>query len=275
MSPFLRAFHSFRGAFLWDNPWELLLDYHLLRRSDPIRLIKGGVSVIVNYRHSDMQAAKDVLLDGMYDAAFKVAFDDVKKGGTFRYFNLGANIGTFDLRAFQFAKSHGSNLSGIAVEMNTATFARLVLNLEINRLLAIRPINSALAGEDGEITCDLAARDTGQKAGSGEEGGSSTEHSVPAVSWRTLWQSSDAANGFDLVKVDIEGAERYFLNDLTPVQAVRIRYIVIETHDSSLHALCDEKLACLGFELLHKEPESPGTRVSLWRMNGESGVKDN
>jgi len=267
MSPFLRALHAVRGAFLWDNPWELLLDYHLLRRPDPIRLMKAGVSLTVDYRNSDMQAARDVLLDGMYDAAFKAAFDDAKMRGAFRYLNLGANIGTFDLRALQFAKSNRSNLSGVAVEMNTATFARLVLNLEINRLLTICPVNAALANEDGEITCDLDARDTGQKAGGSQEGGSPTEHFVPAVSWRTLWKNSAGQNGFDLVKVDIEGAERFFLNDITPDQAVRIRYIVIETHDSSLHALCDEKLPGLGFDLLQKEPDSPGTRVSLWRRN--------
>jgi FkbM family methyltransferase len=262
MSPFLRAFHAIRGAFYWDNPWELLLDYHLLRRSDPIRLLKAGVSLVVNYCHSDMQAAKDILLDGMYDPAFKAAFKDAKNPGAFRYLNLGANIGAFDLRACQVAKLHESNLAGVAVEMNTATFARLVFNLEINRLLAIHPINAALANEDGDINCDLAARDTGQKAGG--QGDSTTEHSVPAVSWKTLWGSIAGPDGFDLVKVDIEGAELCFLSNLTPDQAAKIRCIVIETHDSSLHALCDERLPQLGFELLQKDPDSPGTRVSLW-----------
>ena len=170
MSPLLRVYHSFRGAFFWDNPWELLLDYHLLRRSDPIRLKKGGLSLIVNYRHADMQGAKDVLLDGMYDNAFQSALAGSRKEREFRYLNLGANIGAFDLRAMQMAKSQSKKISGVAVEMNTANFARLVLNLEINGLLAIRPVNAALADEDGEIACELDERSTGQKAGDSPRG---------------------------------------------------------------------------------------------------------
>ena len=272
MSPFLRVFHSFRGAFFWDNPWELLLDYHLLRRADPIRLKKGGLSLIVNYRHADMQGAKDVLLDGMYDNAFQSALAGSRKEREFRYLNLGANIGAFDLRARQMAKSQSKKISGVAVEMNTANFARLVLNLEINGLLAIRPVNAALADEDGEIACELDERSTGQKAGDSPRGDPPpSEHAVRAISWSTLWQSHAGPEGFDLVKVDVEGAERFFLSGLTPDQAAKIRCIVIETHDLSLHALCDEKLPKLGFKLLEKEPDSPGGRVSLW-LQSDAGM---
>ena len=257
-----RLYHTFRAAFFWDNPLEILIDYHLLRRSDPIRLRKSGMSVLVNYRHSDMQAAHDVLIDGMYDQALKLAYSS-KTVSKFRYLNLGANIGTFDLRAAQFLQNAEIKFSGVAVEMNTATFARLVVNLEINRLLSIRPLNVALAEVDGEVLCQLDARDTGQAVGDSENHPES-EHPVAAMSWSSLWDTISNGGPFDLVKVDIEGEEKFFLSGLSETQAKSIRCLVIETHNVALHELCDRRLVELGFSVIEKERDTPQTRISLW-----------
>ena len=259
-----RLFHVWRGAFCWDNPYELLLDYHLLRRRDPIRLQKDGAQLVVDYKSSDMTAAQDILIEGMYDQALNAAVSKIKTGDCLRYLKLGANIGAFDVRAWQFAKNNGLDIAGAALEMNTATFARLVMNLEINKLLHILPINAALLAEDGQMSCELAARDTGQSAVGLHTLPQTTVQMVVAMSWETLW--GKVAGPFDLVKVDIEGAEAVWLEQLTQSQAQLLDYVVIETHSLDLHSLCDRNLPALGFELLQKDSSGESTRVSLWKQ---------
>jgi len=259
-----RVVQTIQSVLLWDNPFELFLDYHLLRRKDPIRILKHGASLVVNYRSSDMQAAKDVLLDGMYDNSLKSAFENIKAPRALKYLNLGANIGTFDIQAGLFASNYNLPAIGHAVEMNTATFARLVINLEINALLSICPINIALTGNDGELTCDFAMRDTGQSSSFPNSSSiSPTEHLICSTSWTSLWKQIKPP--FDIVKVDIEGAEVFFLTELTKEQADMISFIVIETHSSALHSLCDTRLSELGFLLVEKGKDNPGTRLSLWQ----------
>ena len=259
-----RLFHVWHGAFCWDNPYELLLDYHLLRRRDPIRLQKDGAQLVVDYKSSDMTAAQDILIEEMYDQALNAAVSKIKAGGCLRYLNLGANIGAFDVRAWQLAKNNGLDIAGAALEMNTATFARLVINLEINKLLHILPINAALAAEDGQMHCELAARDTGQSAVGLHKLPQTSVQMVAAMSWETLW--GKVAGPFELVKVDIEGAEAVWLEQLTQSQAQLLEYVVIETHSLDLHSLCDRNLPALGFELLQKDSSGESTRVSLWKQ---------
>ena len=259
-----RLFHGLLGAFEWDNPVELLLDYHLLRRRDPIRLRKDGAQLVVDYKSSDMTAARDILIEGMYDLAINASLSKIKMGGRLRYLNLGANIGAFDVRAWQLAKNNGLDIAGAALEMNTATFARLVLNLELNNLLCVLPINAALAAEDGQIPCDLGVRDTGQSATGSHSDCQATVQMVESMSWETLWRK--VAGHFDLVKVDIEGAEVVWLEHLTQSQARLLGHVVIETHSADLHSLCDRNLPALGFELLQKDSSGESTRVSLWKQ---------
>ncbi len=259
-----RVICGVRGAFVWDNPFELLLDYHLLRRRDPIRLLNDGAALIVNYKSSDMNAAQDILIERMYDQAFNAAFSELKAANIFRYLNLGANIGAFDVRAWQFAKKNGIGVCGAAMEMNTAAFSRLVLNLEINNLLHILPINAALAAADGQIPCELAARDTGQSADIRYDDPQPQAQKVTAMSWQTLW--SKVAGNYDLVKVDIEGAEAFWLRSLTCSQAKLLRHVVIETHNADLHSLCDRNLPALGFDLLWKASSAETTRISCWKQ---------
>jgi FkbM family methyltransferase len=259
-----RLICGLREAFIWDNPYELILDFHILRRRNPIRLCKDGAQLIVDYRSSDMNAVHDIFINGMYDMALKSAASQFKRGGCLRYLNLGANIGAFDVRAWQFAKSNGLDIAGAALEMNTATFARLVINLEINKLLHILPINAALAAEDGQMRCELAARDTGQSAVGLHTLPQPTVQMVATMSWDTLW--GKVAGPFELVKVDIEGAEAVWLEQLTQSQAQLLEYVVIETHSLDLHSLCDRNLPALGFELLQKDSSGESTRVSLWKQ---------
>lgn len=264
MTPFNRFLHAIRGAFFWDNPLELLLDYHLFRRGDPVRLIKGSAQILVNYKNSDMDAAKDVFLNKMYDAALIGSISNKMRGSFFRYLNLGGNIGAFDVKAGQIAGQHNLKTCGVALEMNTYCFARLVLNLELNQLLHIRAINAALWAKNGKISCDLCARDTGQYVFQAkDESGLNTQH-VVALSWDSLWR--DIVDDYDLVKVDIEGAEKFFLEGLTTEQARRMRYIVIETHSEELQYLCERRLTSLGFKLLEKTHSAENTNISFWRQ---------
>jgi FkbM family methyltransferase len=260
-----KLFYSLRGALIWDNPVELLLDYHCLRRRDPIRLLKDGAQLIVDYKSSDMNAVSDIFIRGMYDKAIDVAVSQLEKGACLSYLNLGANVGAFDIRISQIAKKKGIGTSGVALEMNTTAFARLIMNLEINRLLHIVPIHAALSDEDGLVSCELAARDTGQSIISDEFKDSPTIHMIPSMKWETLW--GEVAGNYDLVKVDIEGSEFYLLKNLSSYQANFFSNIVIETHSENIHQFCDQTMQKLGFELIFKDSSTEPTRISLWKKS--------
>lgn len=250
--------HGLRWAFGFDNGWEIIADRHVFRRSDPIRLQLNGLSVIVNAKSSDIQAVKDVLQQGMYDEPLKASMEGKK---SFRYLNLGANIGTFDLRAFQIARTLGLRVSGTSVEMNPTAHSRLILNLELNRIEGVVALNAALQDTDGRICIDVFERDTGQSATAAKE---ETPWRIPTRTWDSLWNELEHKE-LDLLKVDIEGGEIHLLENLSRQQAEKIQSIVIETHGESLHKLCDEKLPASGFKRLDREATSSAARLSYWQ----------
>ncbi len=263
---------GFRWAAKFDNPLEILVTKHLLRRKSPLALVHQGMQLFIDLRTSDGHVVGDVLLEGMYDRHL----NEVGKGRKpFRYLNLGANIGTFDLRVFQI---FGSQCSGVAVEMNPATFARLVMHLEDNRLLSrVRAINAAVWDAPGEAQVEIEERDTGQTCrspggtgtrGHGDMGSEHQEWPVPLVPWRDVFALASQGGMVDLVKVDIEGAEEQVIPCITPDEAARMRFLVVETHGPSARQVVTGHLQALNFTRLSEEPGTGTTHLAFWKAPG-------
>ena len=165
-----------RWATRFDNSLEILVSNHVFRRRRALTLVHQGMPVLIDGLSSDAHVVTEVLLDGMYDEYLRTASEGRP---LLRYLNLGANIGTFDLRAAQIA-SHGC--AGAAVEMNPATYARLVVNLETNNLTSVRAITAAAWDAVGEVRVAIEARDTGQRCENSERG-----WPVPMLPWAALF----------------------------------------------------------------------------------------
>ena len=248
-----------RWACRFANPIEILATRHLFRRKRSVVVEQGGMQMLIDSQGSDAQAVTEVLLDGMYDDAIRTA---ASGRPAFRYLNLGANIGAFDVRVFQLLGEACPTIEGAAIEMNPASHARLLVNLELNRLHAVRTVNAAAWNESGTTHVRLDERNTGQTcAGTTETSGSP----VPLLAWGEIFRSYCPTAGLDLVKIDIEGAEEKVVPMITGADAAMIRYLVIETHTPEAHRLVSLHLDRVGFRKHSEQPGDGSTHLQLWQ----------
>ena len=145
--------------------------------------------------------------------------------------------------------------------MNPATPARLLLNLELNDLHSVRAINAAAWDTAGFTQVRIDERNTGQQCGGeGVAGG----WSVPLVPWRELF-GRVVAGPVDLVKIDIEGADRKVVPQITEADRQRIRFLVIETHGADVQEQVCTHLRAIGFQQESQTPGDGETWLTLWQ----------
>lgn len=251
-------FGGVRWAFRFENPFEILTARHLFRRKRTVVLERGGMQMLIDSQGSDASAIEEVLLEGMYDTTIRSAAEGRE---SFRYLNLGANIGAFDIRVFQLVRASCLRIEGIAVEMNPATHARLTLNLELNNLYSVRSINAAVWDQPGETLVRVDERDTGQSmAGGAVDGGCP----VPLLPWDQLFAEAVALGPLDLVKIDIEGAEARVVPQITAADRARVRFLVIETHGLEVDRRVKAHLAGIGFREIDRKAGAGATHLILW-----------
>ena len=250
-----------RWAFRFANPVEILATRHLFRRKCSVVVEHCGMQMLIDSQSSDASVVTEVLLEGVYDDAIRTA----AAGRTdFRYLNLGANIGAFDVRVFQLLRGTCAIVEGTAIEMNPATHARLLMNLELNRLYSVRAINAAAWDEPGSTLVRLDERSTGQKCtGAGDISGCP----VPLLSWSEIFRGYCPPAGLDLVKIDIEGAEAKVVPMITESEAAKIRYLVIETHSPEIHSSVTAHLESVGFAKQSEQPGAGLTHLQVWRSS--------
>lgn len=247
-----------KWAFRFDNPFEVLFTRHVFRRKRSVMVEHSGMQMLIDSQSSDAMAVTEVLLEAMYDQSIETA--GAMEGG-FRYLNLGANIGAFDVRVFQLLRAKHPSIAGTAVEMNPATCARLLINLELNRMFSVRAINAAAWDEPGTVFVSVEDRNTGQRCA---VGGDIRGHPVPLMPWRELFDIASAGGTLDLLKIDIEGAEEKVVPQITGDDARRTRHLVIETHGLDVHRRVGDHLRSIGFVQAGETPGSGETHVSHW-----------
>lgn len=247
-----------KWAFRYDNPFEILFTRHVFRRKGSVTVEHGGMQMLIDSQSSDTMAVSEVLLDAMYDQPIETAG---AAAGDFRYLNLGANIGAFDVRVFQLLRARHPSIVGTAVEMNPATCARLTLNLELNDMFSVRAINAAAWDESGTVFVSVKDRDTGQRCA---VGGDIRGQPVPLIAWREIFEIASDGGTLDLLKIDIEGAEEKVIPQITDEDARRTRHLVIETHGLDVHRRVGDHLRSIGFVQAGETPGPGETHVSRW-----------
>ena len=226
-------------AFKFDNPIEFLINWHVLRRRDPVVLRHHGFEICIDSQGSDYYAAIEVLVNGIYDEAIDCAS---KNKSTFNYLNLGAHIGTFDIRVAELVPCVSN---GLAVELNPITHARLLLNLSRNRLTCVQTLNAGAWDSTENTRIQDCKRGTdecclGVAAGEGRM--------VPLLTWREIVDCFGDGKKIDLVKIDIEGSESRFIKGFGDYAAKFVHWMVIETHSSADFIAVESFLAQAGFK---------------------------
>lgn len=158
--------------------------------------------------------------------------------------DFGANIGVFSVWAAQ--AFHPETL--VAVEMEPACFRQLKANIHLNGLQdVIRPIQAAIYQHSGQVAI---RRRVGCSFHELLPHGS--RNCVPSFSFADFLQHTGLET-IDLLKIDIEGAEKYLLTaENACLFRERVKYVLLETH--SLNGFdashCAAYLGGLGFQLV-------------------------
>jgi FkbM family methyltransferase len=158
--------------------------------------------------------------------------------------DFGANIGVFSVWAAQ--AFHPETL--VAVEMEPACYRQLNANIHLNSLESvIHPIQAAIYKHSGPVA-------TRRRVGYSfhELMPHGARNCVQSFSFADFLQHTGLET-IDLLKIDIEGAEKYLLtSENASLFRERVKYILMETH--SLNGFdashCAAYLRDLGFQLV-------------------------
>jgi FkbM family methyltransferase len=255
---------GFCNSLKFTNGPFLILQ-RLLQRNLPVvtYVHKARWYLITDARFGDHEMVKEVLAEGEYDAYL----DRVITGGSCSYVNVGANIGAFDIAV----ASRCAISRALAVELNPQTFIRLQLNLQLNRLETVQSLHAGIA--DGCGTIQFAP--SGCAYSDSIIGGASTRmdqaRAVP-VPLLTLEQamttSFPGADGWDLLKLDCEGAEYAIIRHVSPALLRKFRAIIMEIHQPpagcSIEELARKLLEC-GFTTAPGSSQVKGeNELSFW-----------
>ncbi len=147
-------------------------------------------------------------------------------------------------------KLEGVNLgSVVSVEMNPATYTRLLVNLASNLGPSAVGINAAVCGTNSPSEIYLTPRRGGTGYGmNGNMVSASLSHvTVKTTTLDSLYNQYFSGKRIDICKIDIEGAE-YDLIDSSHDELLRkLRYVVIEFHEPSRTPPVIQRFTELGF----------------------------
>jgi FkbM family methyltransferase len=216
---------------------KYLLKFLFNRKPFPLQF--DGATFMVEPGSSDLYT--------IYEICYDRGYEPRQQRPPYHYqtiVDFGANIGVFSVWAA--LAFHPEKL--VAVEMEPAVFRQLTANIQLNGLESvIHPIQAAIYEQSGQVATHRRVGYTFH-----ELRPESGHHYVPSFSFADFLEYSGLQT-IDLLKIDIEGAEKYLL---TPENAAlfqeRVKYILLETHSINDFGpdRCAAYLRDLGFKLV-------------------------
>ena len=216
LGPFLRRTRlnlaRYSSVVGWARgAWLVLLELvHSKPRVVTIRVRGVAAPLEVRLRTSDLAVVAQVFVDGEYDTDYGIEPELIV--------DAGANVGASPI----YFANRFPGARVVAIEPDPANYAMLVSN--VRRWPQITPVHAALWPEDATVELSDPGYGTwGYQASASHDG------SIPAMSMDRLLESTGLER-VDLLKIDIEGAEReLFAAAGDWIQ--RVQAIVIELHD--------------------------------------------
>jgi len=220
-----------------------------------VEVVLGGRSRSIELRrhHGDVYIFYRTFLQGYQ------SFPDLERraGEVRTIVDLGANVGMASL----YFSSRYPNARIIAVEPVLATYELLVANTR--GLSAITPVRAAVVGAPARVVRVSSSRAAwGNRVTTSEEEPGET---VPAVTVHELLDRHGIER-VDLLKVDIEGAERQLFDH--PEFMQRVHNVLIELHPPYTADDLARSVGPLGFEVLPPDPSSGRRAAAVRRRPG-------
>ena len=240
-----RMWNQLRG--LWenrrfDNALQVLLDRVVGRATGLTVYRLGDYRILVDHRAEDQIGTRLSLVDGIYDGLLA----KISLPHRLSVLDLGANGGRFPL----LLGAMGHTLERlVCVELNPNTCARLAFNIGSNLGRQHLVLNAAVASANGEITRPFGPGSVSERVDRAGPPGVAPER-VPLLTFDEIVQRGGFANGIDLCKIDVEGAECDVLCGSTASSLAQCRHLLIEFHDPNGdgNARPTAALSRLGFE---------------------------
>ncbi len=226
----------------FDNALQLFFDRVVGRPTGLTVYRLGEYRILVDHRGEDQVGTRLCLIDGVYAGLLA----KVTLPHDLSVLDLGANGGGFPLLLG--AMGHAFTRL-VCVEMNPNTCARLAYNIGSNLGRQHLVLNAAVAAAAGEMERNFALGSVSERVDSATPPGASPER-VPLLTFDEIFRRGAFANGIDLCKFDVEGAEFDVLFGSTATSLRQCRHLLMELHDpdGGLNARARSVLCGMGFE---------------------------
>ncbi len=221
--------------------------YSYISEKGSVNSVAGNFKTLkFKARKEDWVALREVFLDDEYSLLDRI----ITPQTNINILDLGANIGTFALRAFAVS----SNISVYSVEAAKDTFEILKENINQNKDLNWHPLYGAAWHSNGSIYLKRTKNSLGHRVGSDDTG-----EEVPAFTLEEIIKTTKQGN-FDIIKIDIEGAEEHIVLQNIDLLA-KTPALIIEIHNDRIDG--DKIIALLkqnfkhNFQLQHRKSVKP------------------
>lgn len=189
--------------------------FKFIKTENAILETRSGVKIMLRVNSTDLMAFTHVWLLKEYDKpGFEINDTDI-------IIDVGAHIGLFTLFASQFCK-HGTIYCFEPIKEN---FDLLLSNLQLNKIINVKPYNIAISKQAGNVTIYLNRDESG--------------HSMHVLGTKSVQIESNSLKNIidhnnlekcDLIKMDCEGEEYEIINSLPPDYFRKINKMCIEYH---------------------------------------------
>ncbi|HEX8531606.1 MAG TPA: FkbM family methyltransferase [Cytophagales bacterium] len=228
----------------------------------------GAFSVLLRHHTSDYKVYNQVLLEKEY----KELADCVSRhvpGESVRYvLDAGGNIGLTTL----YLKKRFPRARVVTIEPDAKNFSLLQRNVHLNRLEGVSFLKAGLWGKAEVLDIDRGFRDgkewsvalTAAGEGRGEAAG------LPGVTVEDVLRRYGFSH-LDVLKIDIEGAERFVFADNGHVRRflAKVRFIAIEIHDEfNVREQILRQLTENHFDYFHHGELTIGVNTRFTEKNG-------
>lgn len=207
---------------------------------------EGDYKLLLRKNTSDLLVFNQVILQNEYKPLVELVAKFLHPDKIRYIIDAGANVGVTSL----YLNQAFPNASIVSVEPSAENFLALSRNAVYNGNEKIKPLQAALWFENGKLKISNAFRDR-QEWSLQVSADTSDDGNIEALTLGDMIRCS----GFpflDVLKIDIEGAERLLLSSEAFLQELaRVKFIAIELHEEVIDKIqAIQKFQSLGFELV-------------------------
>lgn len=225
------------------------------RRTVSVRVRGLGAPLLVRVGTTDLHVVEEIFFDGEYEDLIRAIPADAKT-----ILDLGSNVG-LSLRLWA---EHFPNARVVGVEPDGENYELCVRNARVKdpELSRTRVVRACVAGEARTVTLDRSAGEWAFRIAEGNGAPGATEQ-VQALTVPQIMERAGVEGPIDVVKCDIEGAEREVMGaDTAWLRTVRA--MAIELHAPYDEGMFRRDLARVGgLEVRRTLKDLPGVSVLL------------